>query len=236
MKNGITTSLTFAAVMLAAVTVCAATACSAPTKSEINRPPVIEQFRGSTTWAPEWEGDFTVIAKDPDGDKLTYTWLADNGSLTPDGNTATWISPNKMGKYNITVVINDGNGHEVRGVKEVNVFLNADGSQNPEPPVVLKMTLPSTDVATGSKRIRIWFSTPVECQVSGATDRKDLKYTWTASGGKIQGKGLEEGTASAVTWIAPGVAGNYTLDVVVSDSQGNQSKGTASFTVFCCGN
>jgi hypothetical protein len=71
--------------------------------------------------------------------------------------------------------------------------------------------------------------------VDGANPQ-DLKYAWTASNGKIQGKGLNEGTASQVAWIAPGAAGDYTLDVVVTDSRGNQARGTVNFKVFCCGN
>ncbi len=120
-------------------------------------------------------------------------------------------------------------------IKEVKVFVNADGTQTPDPPIVLKMTLPSSDNVTGAKRIRIWTSAPVECVVDGANPQ-DLKFAWTASNGKIQGKGLNEGTASKVAWIAPGAAGDYTLDVVVTDSRGNQATGTVNFKVFCCGN
>ena len=29
-------------------------------------------------------------AHDPDGDRLTYTWTASNGSITSSGRTATW--------------------------------------------------------------------------------------------------------------------------------------------------
>ena len=200
-----------------------------------NRPPVIDQLQCSTDWLPSTEGQLLVTATDPDKDQLTYSWLADNGTLKADGNTATWTSPAAMGKYQITVIVNDGNGHEVRMVKDVKVIMNADGTQTPDPPVMLKMALPSTEVATGAKRIRIWTSATVQCVVDGANPQ-DLKYTWTASNGKLQAKGLSDGTASLVTWIAPGVAGDYTVDIVATDSKGNQAKGTASFKVFCCGN
>jgi hypothetical protein len=209
--------------------------CTTTQKIQANRPPVIEQVGGPTGWAPSSEGEFSVTATDPDGDTLTYSWLADNGTLKQEGSKATWISPAVMGKYQITAIVNDGNGHEVRLIKEVKVFVNADGSQTPDPPILLKMTIPSSDNVTGAKRIRIWTSAPVECVVDGANPQ-DLKYAWTASNGKIQGKGLNEGTASQVAWIAPGAAGDYTLDVVVTDSRGNQARGTVNFKVFCCGN
>ena len=228
-------SIIRATIMLSAAIICLNISCAAPQKPQANQAPIIDRIGGSTSWSPLSEGQFTVYATDPDGDKLTYTWLADNGTLTADGSTATWISPAAMGKYNITVVVSDGNGHDLRLTKEVVVFINADGSQTPDAPIILTMSLPSTDVATNAKRIRIWTSAQVECMVNGANAR-DLKFAWTASNGKIQGKGLNEGTASKVTWIAPGTAGDFTLDVVVSDNNGNLTKGTVNFKVFCCGN
>ena len=235
MKISPISSIIRAIVMLSAAIIFLNISCITPQNPQANRPPVIEQIDGSTSWSPLSEGQFIVHATDPDGDKLTYTWLADNGTLKTEGNTASWISPAAMGKYHITVVVSDGNNHDVRLTKEVTVFVNADGSQTPDAPIMLKMSLPSTDVATGAKRIRIWTAAPVECVVDGANPR-DLKFTWTASNGKIQGNGLNEGTASKVTWIAPGVAGDFTLDVVVSDNTGEQAKGTVNFKVFCCGN
>ncbi len=235
MKINPLSSIIRVSVMLSAAIIFLNISCISPQNAQANRPPVIEQMAGATSWSPLSEGQFTTHAKDLDGDKLTYTWLADNGTLKTDGNTATWISPASMGKYNITVVVSDGNNHDVRLTKEVTVFINADGSQTPDAPIILKMSLPATDVATGAKRIRIWTAAPVECIVEGANPR-DLKFTWTASNGKIQGKGLNEGTAGKVTWIAPGIAGDFTLDVLISDNNGNQAKGTVNFKVFCCGN
>ena len=213
----------------------AAASCAAPQKSSENRPPVITQLGGATDWAPLTEGQFSVTASDPDNDKLSYSWAADNGTLKASGDTAIWTSPAEMGKYKITATVNDGHGHEVSLVKEVRVFVNSDGSQTPDPPILLKMSWPASENSTGAKRIRIWTSAPVECVVSGVAPQ-DLKYEWTASNGRIQGKGLSDGTATRVTWIAPGVAGDYTLDVLVTDGQGNKGRGTVNFKVFCCGN
>jgi hypothetical protein len=213
-------------------------ACGVPQtspKSQSNRPPVIQQITGVNDWSPDSAGQFGVIASDPDGDKLTYTWLAENGTLTGDGDSVSWTSPSAMGKYKITVVASDGRGGETRQVKEVRVIINADGTQTLDAPVVLTISFPSSDNVTASKRCRIWTASPVDCLVTGA-DPKDLKFTWTTSNGKIQAKGLNEGTARSVIWIAPGVGGDWTLDVLVTDRQGNQAKGTVKFNVYCCGN
>jgi hypothetical protein len=214
------------------------TACGTPQSqptSQANKPPIIEQISGFSDWAPDTSGEISVVARDPNGDKLSYAWQADNGTLKADGNTAIWTAPSSMGKYNIVVVVTNGRGGEARATKEVRVGINADGSQTLDAPVLLKMSIPSAETVTGTKRVRIWTASPAECVVSGA-DPKDLKFTWTASNGRIQAKGLDEGTASKVVWIAPGVGGDWTLDVVVTDSRGNQAKGTVKFTVYCCGN
>jgi hypothetical protein len=236
MTRGLRHSIVLTIVSVATLIVLAAcgTLQSAP-KSQANRPPVILQITGANDWSPDSSGQFGVIVSDPDGDKVTYTWLADNGTLTGDGDSVTWTSPSAMGKYKITVVATDGRGGETRQVKEVRVITNADGTQTLDAPVVLKLSLPSSENVTASKRCRIWTSSPVECVVTGANP-KDLKFTWTTSNGRIQAKGLDEGTASSVIWIAPGVGGDWTLDVIVTDKQGNQAKGTVKFNVYCCGN
>ena len=203
--------------------------------SQLNRPPVISQIIGASNYSPSVEGQFKCIASDPDGDNLTYVWTADNGTIKGEGNTATWMSPPTMGNYKITVAVSDGKGNEVRGVEDVKVFINADGSITLDPPVVLNMSMSQKDVVTGAKRMRIWTPAPVECVVDGS-DNNDLKFVWTASNGRLQGKGINEGTASKVTWIAPGAGGDYTLDVTVTDGSGNEARGTVNFHVYCCGN
>jgi hypothetical protein len=234
----------FSVVVLATViliTLCSGLSCAAPAPAPApqgNQQPVIQQITGSSDWSPQTEGQFTCIASDPDGDLLTYKWTADNGTISGNGATATWVSPAVMGKYNITVTVSDGKGGEATAVQEARVIVNADGSVSPDAPVVLKMSLPSREVVTGARRVRIWTASPVECLVEGA-DAKNLKFTWSAASGKLQaGKGmnLSDGTASKVNWIAPGVGGDFTVDVVVTDSSGNEARGTVNFKVFCCGN
>lgn len=212
--------------------------CSAPATApadQKNQPPVITQIAGFTDWPPVTEGELTCVASDPEGGELTYTWVADNGTIKGQGQTITWVSPGSMGKYNVSVTVADSEGLQSTMSRELRVIINSDGTISPDAPVVLNMVLPSKDVVTASKRIRIWMSTPVECKVENA-DNADLTYTWTPSNGKLQARGLAEGTASKVTWIAPGVAGDFTLDVVIRDSNGNEARGTVNFDVYCCGN
>jgi len=227
------------------ISVSGGVSCAVPTpppatepEPQGNRQPLIQQINGSLDWLPLTEGQFTCIAIDPDGDEMTYTWTADNGTISGDGATATWISPATMGKYKVSVEVSDGKGGEAIAVQEARVIINADGSVSPDAPVVLKMPFPSMEVVTGAKRMRIWTASPIECLIEGA-DAKNLKFTWSAASGKLQaakGMNLSDGTASRVNWIAPGVGGDFTVDVVVTDGSGNEVKGTVNFEVFCCGN
>jgi hypothetical protein len=209
-------------------------ACGAtetPAVSQTNHPPVIQQVTGASDLFASSTADITCLAADPDGDKLTYSWSADNGTIQGTGSTISWTSPDTMGKYNISVTVSDGKGGEASKVQGVRIIAN------PNAAVVLKISLPSEEVVAGSKSVMRWTSSPIECLVENS-DVKNLKFTWSVSGGKLEaGKGmnLDDGTASKVTWIAAYVvSGDFTVDVVVTDKDGNKAKGTVKFNVLCC--
>jgi hypothetical protein len=141
-----------------------------------------------------------------------------------------------MGKYHITVMVSDSKGGVSSAVQEVRVLINTDGSMSQDAPAVLKISLPSRDIVTVAKRVRIWTSTPIECIVD-SPDAGNLKYTWSAASGRFQagkGQSLEGGTASRVNWITPGAGGDYTVNVTVTDSNGNEAKGQVDYKVICC--
>ena len=205
-------------------------------KPQSNHPPVIQQVTGASDWSASTAGDITCAATDPDGDTLTYSWSADNGTIKGDGPTISWTSPATMGKYNITVTVTDGKGEEVKQVYPVSVLINADGGISPDAPAVLKMSLPSQETVTVAKKVRIWTATPIECIVD-SPDAGNLKYTWSADSGRFQaarGLSLEGGSASRVNWITPGAGGDYTVNVTVTDSNGNEAKGRVDYKVICC--
>ena len=49
-------------------------------------------------------------AVDEDGENLGYIWKCASGTLTPDGNKATWVAPLKHGIYFISCTVADGYG------------------------------------------------------------------------------------------------------------------------------
>ena len=80
-----------------------------------NNPPRIEsvkadpasvQLEGSTT--------LTIIASDPDNDAITYSLTAKEGTVSGQGNKATWIAPRKQGNFTITAIAKDAKGGESR--------------------------------------------------------------------------------------------------------------------------
>jgi hypothetical protein len=55
-----------------------------------------------------------IEASDPDKDKLTYSYQVYNGSIEGDGPTAVWTAPGAWSADTAIVIVNDGNGGEVR--------------------------------------------------------------------------------------------------------------------------
>ena len=50
------------------------------------------------------------IAKDEDGDALSYTWSCDEGKISGDGAKITWIAPGKKAAPTLTVTVTDAKG------------------------------------------------------------------------------------------------------------------------------
>ena len=76
-----------------------------------NLPPFIN---GLTTDCPRVKpghtGTITCDASDPNEDELEYTWSADGGNITGEGDTVTWVAPSDYGTYTITVTVTDDRG------------------------------------------------------------------------------------------------------------------------------
>lgn len=50
------------------------------------------------------------VASDPDGDSLTWSWLATGASVDGGGASVTWTAPDKPGRYSVTCIVRDGGG------------------------------------------------------------------------------------------------------------------------------
>jgi len=72
------------------------------------------------------------------------------------------------------------------------------------------------------KEVMPLFNAPLYCNASGGSS---LVYTWTTTGGVIQGSGVN------VIWISPKELGEYTVTVSVKDDKGNVAQQSARITV-----
>jgi hypothetical protein len=212
-------------------------ACAQP-PAEVTRPnrvPLIEKINYTPDTMASSEAQIECLAKDADGDNLTYKWEAEAGKITGTGQNVWWMPPGKMGTYPITLVVSDGKGGAVTENISIRVVTNADGTATPE--VELNVKLGTAEpVIVDKQRSRIWMTTDIFCIAEGAVAGNDLTYTWSATGGELQGKGLAEGKADKIRWKAPGVRGDFTVSVTVKDSLGKEAKGQVNINVFCCGN
>ncbi|MDD5494159.1 MAG: hypothetical protein PHG36_05775, partial [Dehalococcoidia bacterium] len=59
-----------------------------------------------------------------------------------------------------------------------------------------------------------------------------LSYWWSVPAGKALGEGVYEGKAKSLGWVSPGVAGEYTIGVIVIDKSGNQALGVVDYKVI----
>jgi len=199
-----------------------------------NNAPVIEKITYAKDVFSNMEAELVCLASDIDGDNLTYSWKADAGSITEDGKSALWMPPGKMGTYPVTLTVTDGRGGEAKETINIRVVTNADGSATPT--IEIKLKLGDTQpVVIDKQRARIWTTTSIVCIVENS-EGKQLTYTWSADVGKITGKGVMEGKADRIGWIAPSVQSDSTVTVVVKDNAGNEATGNVNIHVFCCGN
>ena len=135
-------------------------------------------------------------ATDRDGDELTYSWSASAGELNGAGATVTWIAPNLVGSYNVTVTVADGRGAEAR--EQVTIPVRTNRS-----PTI-------ASVGAGAGWTLPLHTIEVTCNASDP-DGDELSYEWSASAGDIFG------TGATVNWTAPQEVGIYNVTVVVKD-------------------
>jgi len=167
-----------------------------------NNSPVINKLQPQKdTVTPSGSCIMVSVASDADGDILTYTWSATEGTFSGAGPVVTWQAPHTPGAYTIIVKVTDGRGGEATRQLTMEVKVN-------QPPVIESLTAEPPVVKQGK-------STTIECVASDPDDDK-LSYQWVATKGNISGQG------SIVTWTAPTTCGNYVITVTVVDSGGNE--------------
>jgi hypothetical protein len=75
----------------------------------VNRAPLITSLTADPLFVLSAQScTLTVVAWDPDGDTLSYSWSATAGTLTGTGSVVTWQAPGAAGTCDIAVTVSDG--------------------------------------------------------------------------------------------------------------------------------
>jgi hypothetical protein len=213
-------------ILLATTALLLSNACATPTPPPPppppNQPPVIDSLTAEKEILTLAETQIVCQASDADGDTLTYQWSADGGTITGEGSTITWAAPDTSDNYTIKVTVSDGKG----GAVTQSIGIAAISKPN-HPPVVSGFTIDGAPPVK-ENTARQWVTKTIHCNAEDP-DGDKLSYLWRATGGKITGEG------STVGWTSPGVNGDYTITVVVSDGRDGKAEGSIVFKVLCCG-
>jgi hypothetical protein len=98
-----------------------------------NHSPVIEAV--TVQWSQIERGKtglIKCIAHDPDGDKLTYKWEIERGSITGEGPLIKYTAPWSYVDVTINVIVSDGRGDMVAGGARFSVVCCGYAHRNPE--------------------------------------------------------------------------------------------------------
>ena len=91
--------------------------------SFFNAEPIITSLTANNiTVSPGGIVALTCTAEDDDEDSLIYVWGCTNGSLAPNGSTATWTAPSEQGTFSISCEVVDGNDGSTMEIINITVI------------------------------------------------------------------------------------------------------------------
>ena len=166
-------------------------------------PPVIESYTPSQTEFSVNVGsvtDFSVVVSDPDGDPLSYSWEATEGTLEAVDSSAQWTAPSEPGSAVITVTVSDSRGGVAAQAWDVVIT-----AQSP----IIEGFSPEQEELT------VYVGTVTDFSVAASDpDGDPLSYSWEATAGT-----LEAEDSSTAKWTAPDQPGSAAVTVTVSDGR-----------------
>ncbi|MGE3509278.1 MAG: PIG-L family deacetylase [Vicinamibacterales bacterium] len=183
-----------------------------------NNPPAISSGPTATpaTILDSATSTLSVIATDPNGDALTYTWTVTGGSLSGTGSSVTFTPPAVITQsvYRADVQISDGRG----GVTTGSVNITVNPSNTPPIITVAPAANPATMLDTAVSNLSV---------TASDANGDPLTYVWSATGGTVSGAG------NTATFTPPRITTQtiYRVDVTVTDGRGGSAVGSVSITV-----
>jgi hypothetical protein len=201
-----------------------------------NQPPVINELLHSAEVPASFDTVLICRVANPGIDELRFHWSSENGTMRGEGESITWNAPDIPGTYIIDVKVNNTSGKETSSQAGMNVLPFYRTVIDPDPEINLKLPLFGSGTVSELSIVRPLTTSEINCDAP-FVDIKKYKYIWSCNGGKIEGTGVKDGTASKIGWVAPGVPGYYTVTVKITDNWGNLYIGSVYSNVVnpsCC--
>ena len=189
-----------------------------------NKSPTINSLTADAAWTlPSGTIQVTCTASDPDGDELSYEWSTTGGNISGTGAVVSWIAPEEVGIYDVTVVVKDGHGSSATDSVPISVVTG-------EPPNIesLLVTAEHCYLKEYSWGYKVGKEQEYQIKCTVTDVGSELLYDWSCEYGTISGGG------SVITWTAPDEYLKTTeVTVTVSDA-GNMVCKSVVFEVVSC--
>ena len=172
--------------------------CLSCSQEAANTSPIIDRLIVPPEVLVGVQTEFHVIARDSDGDSLSYTWSISQGqTVESSSRTATWVAPDQPDAFTVSVFVSDGISEPTTRSKQILV-------KTPnKPPEINELRIPKKVSAGEISQLSLLAVDP---------NQDPLIFTW-----KIDDVVLEEGPKTEIEWQVPTQEGEVTIQVIVSD-------------------
>ena len=172
--------------------------CLSCSQEATNTSPIIDRLIVPSEVLVGVKTEFHVIARDSDGDSLSYTWSISQGqTVESSSRTATWVAPDQPGAFIVSVFVSDGISEPTTRSKQI--LVKAPN----KPPEITELRIPKKVSAGEISQLSLLAVDP---------NQDPLVFTW-----KIDDVVLEEGPKTEIEWQVPTQEGEVTIQVIVSD-------------------
>ena len=172
--------------------------CLSCSQEATNTSPIIDRLIVPSEVLVGVKTEFHVIARDSDGDSLSYTWSISQGqTVESSSRTATWVAPDQSGAFIVSVFVSDGISEPTTRSKQI--LVKAPN----KPPEITELRIPKKVSAGEISQLSLLAVDP---------NQDPLIFTW-----KIDDVVLEEGPKTEIEWQVPTQEGEVTIQVIVSD-------------------
>ncbi len=187
-------------------------------------PEIVSMTASADSVIPGASTYVSCLARDEDGDEVSYEWVVDGGEVFGRGPAVVWLAPADTGSWWVRVVARDAYGGVSKSEVPVSVTLGVVPTLGE-----FVVSAIETDMLRYSQGVWDIFrgrSCSIECVV--AEGMGPFTYVWTADRGTLT---VERAVAR---WDAPNEQGPATILVEVTDANGNSAGGKVLMYVETC--